>query len=215
MKNLVIYGAGGFGREMLLMVNQINAHQPTWKMIGFFDDGKKKNDLVEGLVVLGGRSELNAVREPLSVCIAIADPVTRNHIVSELSNPNLSFPSLFHPGCLKGSDLNSFKDGCIITAGVILTTTIQFGKFCIVNLGSTIGHDVKLGEFCTVMPGCSISGNVQIGARTVMGTGSRILQGLTIGEDCMIGAGAVVTKDFGSHLKLLGVPARKRNMHVE
>jgi acetyltransferase-like isoleucine patch superfamily enzyme len=65
------------------------------------------------------------------------------------------------------------------------------------------------------MPGCSISGNVKIGARTVMGTGSRILQGLTIGEDCMIGAGAVVTKSFGSHLKLLGVPARKRNMHVE
>lgn len=208
MKKIALFGAGGFGREMVLMIEQINHVSPTWELIGFFDDGIPKGHPVDGHVVLGDRQTLNDWREDLAVCVAIADPEIRHNIVDDLHNPQLTFPCLFHPQCLKGSAQNSFGDGCIITAGVILTTAVTLGKFCIVNLASTLGHDVRMGDFCTVMPGCSISGNVHIGSRTVLGAGSRIIQGIAIGEDGRVGAGAVVTKSFGNKKRILGVPAR-------
>jgi len=41
LKKIAIIGAGGFGRETLLAVHQINGCQEEWKIIGFFDDGTK------------------------------------------------------------------------------------------------------------------------------------------------------------------------------
>ncbi|HLZ17074.1 MAG TPA: acetyltransferase [Cyclobacteriaceae bacterium] len=213
---LAIYGAGGFGRETAVLIGQINARKQTWEVIGFFDDGIRKNDEVDGLKILGNIGDLNAWPHELSVCVAVADPAIRIDLVRRIANRKINFPSIIHPQAITG-DLgrNSIGRGSIITAGVILTTGIELGEFSIVNLSSTIGHDVKLGPCSTVMPACSISGNVSIGSRCVLGTGSRIIQGITIGENCMVGAGSVVTKSFGSNLKILGVPARKRMSHVE
>ena len=215
MKKLAIYGAGGFGRETAVMIAQIN-QIPTWDVMGFFDDGLKKGEEVDGLRILGDINDLNFCPDDLSVCLAVADPVIRFNLLKKITNPKIKFPSIIHPQAIVGDPKrNKLGKGSIITAGVILTTGIELGEFCIINLSSTIGHDVRLGTCCTVMPACSISGNVSVGSRCVLGTGSRIIQGVTIGENCMIGAGSVVTKSFGSNLKILGVPARKRISHVE
>ncbi len=208
MKKLAIFGAGGFGREMALMIEQINLQEPTWDLVGFFDDGKVINDEVDGYKVIGNLKDLNELEEPLNICVAIADPQIRNRIAVSIVNPRLRFPPLFHPQCMKGSSKNIFGEGCILTAGVILTTNIVLGRFNIINLASTIGHDVRLGDNCTVMPGCSVSGHVTIGSRVQLGTGSRVIQGIEIGDDCVIGAGAVVTKSFESNKRIMGVPAR-------
>lgn len=208
-KKLAIYGAGGFGRETAVMISQINDHTPSWDVIGFFDDGLRKESEVDGLKILGGIDNINSWPEDLSLCVSVADPSTRKVLVNKITNNKIHFPLIAHPSAILGDVArNKFGKGSIITAGVILTIGIDIGDFCVVNLSTTIGHDVVLGEYCTVMPGCSISGNISIGERCLMGTGSRIIQGITIGENCMIGAGAVVTKSFNSNLKIVGVPAR-------
>lgn len=215
-RKLAIYGAGGFGRETAVMISQINNRIPVWDVIGFFDDGLEKGELVDGLRILGTMNDLNFYNDDLSVCIAVADPVIRLNLFKKITNPKIIFPTFIHPQAITGdAKRNKIGRGSIITAGVILTTGIELGEFCIINLSCTVGHDVRLGAYCTVMPACSISGNVSMGSCCVVGTGSRIIQGITIGENCMIGAGSVVTKGFGSNLKILGVPARKRMSHAE
>ncbi|MDR1459358.1 MAG: serine acetyltransferase, partial [Bacteroidales bacterium] len=42
MKDIAIYGAGGLGREIACLIRHINENEPTWNLIGFFDDGKAK-----------------------------------------------------------------------------------------------------------------------------------------------------------------------------
>ena len=38
MKDIAIYGAGGFGKEVACLIKRINEQEPTWKLVGFFDD---------------------------------------------------------------------------------------------------------------------------------------------------------------------------------
>ena len=47
MRELVIVGAGGHGRETLDIVEAINAVKPTWEFAGFVDDGKIIADRLE------------------------------------------------------------------------------------------------------------------------------------------------------------------------
>ena len=206
---LAIYGAGGFGRETAVLIEQINTQKETWEVIGFFDDGMNRNEEVDGLKILGNMNDLNAYPDELSVCMAVADPAVRFELIKKITNARVNFPVIIHPQSILGDPKrNKLGKGSIITAGVILTTGIEIGEFVIVNLSSTIGHDVRLEPYCTVMPACSISGNVSIGPCSTLGTGSRVIQGITIGSRCLVGAGAVVTKDFGSNLKIMGIPAR-------
>ena len=75
MKKLIIIGAGGFGREVKMLVDQINAVRPTYTFVGFYDDGKEVGTLVNGFPVLGNVADLNAVNEPLVVVLALGNPV--------------------------------------------------------------------------------------------------------------------------------------------
>jgi sugar O-acyltransferase (sialic acid O-acetyltransferase NeuD family) len=209
LKNLAIYGAGGFGRETALLINQINAKNPTWRLAGFYDDGLAAGTDIDGLSVLGGMDELNAVKVVTGIAIAIADPIIKKGVFERITNRQLTFPSVIHPTFSMGASGNRIGKGCILTAGCILTTGIFLGDFVIINLLSSVGHDVRIGNFSSIMPGCSVSGNVKIGESTSIGTGARILQNLSVGSRCKVGAGAVLTRDFPDDKTIVGVPAEE------
>lgn len=211
MKDLVIVGAGGLGRETLLMVRQFSPNE--WRPIGFYDDAVPQGSLIDGLPVKGRVRDLQRVESPLSVVISIADGKIRSNVVSILTNKNLNFPTLAHPEAHLGSEqFNKIGKGCIITRGVVLTTGIQIHDFVIINLMSSIGHDVEIESFVSIMPLSSISGNVKIGARCFVGTHATILQGLNIGGDAVIGAGAVITKNVPPDSVMIGIPGRAQQI---
>ena len=68
---LVIFGAGGLGREVLLLLRQLNDAQPSWQVRGFYDDHAPATPTVAGLPYLGTSADLNAVAEPLAVAVAV------------------------------------------------------------------------------------------------------------------------------------------------
>jgi maltose O-acetyltransferase len=51
-----------------------------------------------------------------------------------------------------------------------------------------------------------------IGKRVRIGSGSIVMPGTVVGDDAVIGAGAVVTKDVGTGVCVMGCPARVRDM---
>lgn len=62
MRDLVIVGAGGHGRELFATVAAINAATPTWRILGFVDDDPQHLDRVErlGSRVLGDTAWLES-----------------------------------------------------------------------------------------------------------------------------------------------------------
>lgn len=211
-RDLAIYGAGGFGREMALMVELMNARRNEWNLVGFFDDGKQQGELVDDLPVLGGIDDINQRSKPLALVMALADSAVRRNVVGKIKNVLIDFPVMIHPTSLAGSSKNKFGKGTLITGGCILTVGIELGEFVIINGMSTVGHDVRMGNYSSVMPGCNISGGVTIGEGSLVGTGAQILQYLSIGDNCKIGAGAVVTKPIESGKTFVGVPAKERGV---
>lgn len=208
MRDLIIFGAGGFGREIALLVRQINMASPAWNILGFCDDNLQMGSTVDGLEILGGLSEINKRDMPTAVVLAVADPGVRRMIRNKIENTGISFPAIIHPSVLTGDiERNHIGEGCILAAGNILTTNIRINSFVIVNLACTIGHDVTIGTFSSIMPGCSLSGFITIESQVVIGTGSRILPGITVGERSRVGAGAVVTRNVERGTTVVGIPA--------
>ena len=76
VKDIAIFGAGGFGREVACLLRKINAVEPTWNFVGFYDDGLEKGSRVDYGEILGGIADLNVVDRPLSVVVALGNPKT-------------------------------------------------------------------------------------------------------------------------------------------
>ena len=208
-REIAIFGAGGFGLEVAMLIEQINAVVPTWEIIGFFDDGKPLNDRINDWDVLGGVGELNGWERPLAVVFAIGTPKIKRTVIGKLDNHNLWYPILIHPSVIKGSPKYvKIGEGSIICAGNILTTNIKVGRHVILNLACTVGHESEIGDFSAFMPSCNISGEVSIGNCTYWGTGAKIINQCKVGDGAIIGAGALVTRDIPADVTAVGVPAK-------
>jgi len=209
MKKIAIFGGGGFGREIQMLIEQINSATPKWNFIGFFDDGVEKNKYINNSPILGGINELNQFNEELDIVFAIGNPITKKKIIAKLNNVKLSYPILIHPNVQIGSSKYVIiGEGCIITAGTIITVNITIGKHVILNLGCTVGHDTIIGDYSSFMPSVNISGEVVISDCVYVGTGAKIINQLEIGENTIIGAGAVVSKSLPANCTAVGVPAK-------
>ena len=211
MKDIVIIGAGGFGREVAWLVEDINKKSREWNLIGFIDDNKAiQGTEVNGYKVVGNIEWLN--EQELYVVNAVGDLIVKQKIMERLSGSKNKYPVLIHPSVIY-SDQVSFGEGSIICAGNIITVNINIGRHVIINLDCTIGHDAVIGDYSTVLPSVNLSGLVKIDQCVSIGTGSAIIQGVSIGENTIIGAGAVVVKDLPANCTAVGAPAKPIKFH--
>jgi sugar O-acyltransferase (sialic acid O-acetyltransferase NeuD family) len=214
LENIAIYGAGGFGREVKMLIDQINSKNPTYDFIGFFDDGEERGKLINGFPVLGGVNDLNEWPGwPLNIIFAIGSPVVKKKVVEKINISKVKYPILIHPNVFVGNDAVSIGEGSIICAGTIVTVNINIGKHVILNLSCTVGHDTNIGDYSSFMPSVNISGEVNIQKAVYVGTGAKIINQVEIGENTIIGAGAVVSKSLPANCTAVGVPAKPIKFH--
>ena len=206
---LVIFGAGGLGREVLLLLQQLNEARPTWQVRGFYDDHAPAAPTVAGLPYLGTSADLNATPEPLAVAVAVGSSASRAAVVARLTSAQLSFPGIVHPAVALGPGQRvAMGAGCIVQQGCILTCDISLGRFVLLNLGCTVGHDATLADFCSLMPHANVSGAARLGRGVYLGTNATVIQGVHIGENTILGAGAVAVRDLPANVTAVGVPAK-------
>lgn len=211
MNRIAVYGAGGFGREVKMLIDQINelGTQPSkWEFVGFYDDGLEKGLMVNGFPVLGGVNDLNEIPENIAIVIAVGNPITKKNIVGKINNQHVHYPVLIHPNVLIGKDDVSIGQGSIICAGCLITVNIKIGKHVILNLSCTVGHDTVISDYCSFMPSVNISGEVRLSQCVYVGTGAQIINRADIGEETIVGMGAVVSKSLPAKCTAVGIPAK-------
>jgi sugar O-acyltransferase (sialic acid O-acetyltransferase NeuD family) len=214
MKDIAIFGVGGFGREVLALIKDINSEKTQWNILGFFDDGYEKGVMINGYPNLGKTEDLNNWEKPISIAVSVGNPVTKKKIIDKIVNPLVNYPTLVHPSAWIGDkDFVKLGKGCIICAGNMITTNIEIGDFVILNLGCTVGHDSIIKDYAAFMPSVNISGEVVIEEGVYVGTGAKIINQLEIGEYATVGAGAVVCQTLPAHCTAVGVPARVIKYH--
>jgi sugar O-acyltransferase (sialic acid O-acetyltransferase NeuD family) len=208
MKDLVIFGTGGFAREVLQIVEDINEKAATWNLVGFLDEDRTKwNSTLQGLPVLGDTAWLE--RNPhVAVSVAIGSPADRRKVVLTLEHVECSgLALLVHPLAWISKRVE-IGPGTVLDAGALVSPDARIGRHVILNNNCTVGHDTVLEDFVTVAPGASIAGEAHVSEGCDLGINCTVVQGIAIGHWSIVGAGAVVVRHLPPNVTAVGVPAQ-------
>lgn len=208
---LLIGGAGGFGRETVDAVADINRERPQWLLLGFLDDHPALLDtMVASLPVLGGIDEVTRHPEAMLV-VTVGRPTdffSRKRIVRRLNLPASRFATVVHP---QASVAASAEVGCgsVLLATVVVTSGARVGDHVAVMPGCVLAHDCRVGDFATLACGVRLSGGVRVDEGAYIGAGALIREDRRVGAWSLVGMGAVVLDDVPPGEVWAGVPARR------
>ena len=196
MPRLVIYGAGGFGREV------VTAARNDGREIAFLSDGPVP--AFEGVNII----DAAALRPDDELVIAVADGGIR----AKLAEKALKWGRVIAPTAVIGAGVE-IGEGAILCDFSMVTASATIGRHFHANIYSYVAHDCVIGDFVTFAPKVCCNGNVHIGDGAYIGTGAIIRQGkpgqpLIIGAGAVVGMGAVVTKDVPQGATVIGNPAQ-------
>ena len=206
MTKIYIVGAGGFGRELLEWIKNINNVKPTWEIAGFLDDNLHALDQYECDYKVVGSIKDWQPKEDEVFALALGVPEIKRKIVKLLKERGAKFASVIHPTALV-SEFSRYGEGLVMYPYARLSPNSEIGDF--VTLQAThIGHDTIIGDYSVISGNCNIIRNVVIGQDVFLAAGACIAQDLHVGDGAYIGLGAVVVQDVKPGAKMFGNPAR-------
>ncbi|MDO3720297.1 acetyltransferase [Marinobacter sp. chi1] len=204
-----IYGASGFGREVLPLVReQLKGKNAEFV---FVDDGDLPSSL-NGYSILRYDDFLHHAARDKRLVFAIANSAVREKLADKCVRDNIPTLSVRAANAVILDEV-SMGEGSIICHFTQLTSNIRIGKYFHANIYSYVAHDCVIGDYVTFAPAVSCNGNVVIEDHAYIGTGAVIKQGtpekpLVVGKGATVGMGAVVTKSVPAGITVVGNPAR-------
>ena len=210
MKEIVIIGAGNFGREVAWLIEDINKSRPSYIVLGYLDDTpEKQGETINGYKVLGPVAVLPELVKNHNACavIAIQNSEARERICGNLSHFN-NWETLIHPS-VNRSDTSKIGQGSIICAGVNISVNTIIGNQCIVNIGSVIENDCTIENYVSIMCKSVVGSNSHLMNHAYIGSNSSVVNGKKVGINAQVGPGSVVIGDIPDNTTVIGVPAKR------
>jgi sugar O-acyltransferase (sialic acid O-acetyltransferase NeuD family) len=208
MKPLVILGSRGYAQEVLWVVDDINALEPTWDFLGFIDPGapERKGATLYGRPVLGGFDTAPKLPGGIYFACGIGTPAFRLKECTEAERLGWMPASLIHPTVViaKFAEVGA---GTIVGAGSILAPFAKVGRHCAINLHVTVGHDSRSGDYCVLSPGARISGGVILEDVVFLGSNATVYPNRHVGKGASLAANSFLVTNLAAGRSAVGVPA--------
>jgi sugar O-acyltransferase (sialic acid O-acetyltransferase NeuD family) len=169
--SLVIYGAGGFAREVAWLAEECGHSVDAF----VDDDSKTWGNRLNDIPVME-LSEAYTKFGDTRIVVAVGSPALREQLTEKAKAAGFDVAELIHPRSERSRWIE-YGEGSVICAGNVLTTNIRLGNNVQINLDCTIGHDVVLEDFATLAPGVHLSGWVHVRKGAYFGTGAVVING--------------------------------------
>jgi sugar O-acyltransferase (sialic acid O-acetyltransferase NeuD family) len=195
MKELVIIGARGFGREVYSLAKRSLGYKQTFIIKGFLDDQADALESFNNLPPILSTVEKYQIQGNDVFICALGSVFWKKHYASIILNKGGNFINLIDKTAILGDNCN-LGVGCIVCAHVIISNNVQLENFVSVYPFTAFGHDVQVGSYVHVGPYCFFGGYSTVEDEVTLHARTTVFDRVQIGKQAVIGAGVTVRKNI-------------------
>lgn len=207
MKNLIIIGARGYGREVHDLAKQCSGYNTEYVLKGFLDD---KSDALAGFEnypeIISSVESYEIQENDVFVC-ALGSVKWKKHYVELILDKGGKFINLIHPSTILNTN-------AILGKGLIVFMNSNISNDCVIDDFVTIqgfvglGHDTKLGKWSHLNAYCFTGGFVVLEEEVCLNTRATILPKIVVRKGATVGAASLVIRNVKENTTVFGIPAK-------
>lgn len=208
MKNLIIIGARGYGREVYGLAKQCSGYNSEYTIKGFLDD---KSDALEGFEnypsIISSVENYEIEENDVFIC-ALGSVQWKKHYVEIILSKGGKFINLIHPSVIFTSNVK-LGTGIIIFMYSNISNDCVLDDFVTIQGFVAIGHDSKIGKWSHINAFSFTGGYVVLEEEVCLNTRATVLPNLIVRKKATVGSCSLVVKNVKEDTVVFGVPAMK------
>jgi len=206
MIDLLIVGAGGFGRELYGWLWDCLPKE-KYRLKGFLCQDERE---LQGHGIDAPVCGEPATYEPQPndrFLLAVGDVAARRRVVESLCSRNAQFLTMIHPTAVVASTAQ-IGQGVVLYPNTVVSNCADVADFVLLNLYSSAGHDSKVGRHSAVSPYATLNGFAVIEEDVFLGTHSTVGPRIRVGRQSKVCANTAVLQDVPPNSFVFGVPGK-------
>ena len=208
MKNLIIIGAGGMGREIYDLATLCKGYDKEYVIKGFLDNAIDALNGFDGYPPVIDTIDDYTVRGGDVFVCSIGDVTEKKKNVELILDKGGDFISLIHPDAFVGKNTKIGK-GSIILKNAYIGVDCVIGDYVLIQLSAVIGHDVKVGKYSRVDCLVVCVGGTELKEEVTVHTSSVINHKVIVGRNANVGACSFVIRKVKENTSVYGNPAKR------
>ena len=208
MKQLIIVGARGFGRELFSASQECIGYGVEFVVKGFLDSKLDALNGFEGYPPILGSPDNYEIKPDDVFITALGDPQWRRHYVDLMESKGARFLSLIHRSAAIGKNVK-IGEGVYIARNAMFSVDIHVGNHVCVFNDAIVGHDAWIGNFSHLSAQTFMGGGSRMEDGAVLHPGARVAPHKRVGENAVVGIGSVVVSNVKDNTVVFGMPAQE------
>jgi sugar O-acyltransferase (sialic acid O-acetyltransferase NeuD family) len=210
MHDIVIIGAGGFGREMYEMLWDCLA-QDKYRFKGFLANDERELDGHEIDSTVLDRPHDYLPAENDRFLLAIGNMEARRQTVDALTQKGARFLTLIHPTAYIAKTA-SIGNGAVIYPFSAVMNGAKIGELAHLSIYASVGHDAQVGRFSLLAPYATLNGFSVVEDEVYLSTHSTVAPERRVGFRSKVSANSAVMRDVPAGCMVHGVPGKQTSL---
>jgi len=207
MLEIVIIGAGGFGRELAQLLGDC-VSPDEYRLKGFLGRATTTADAAGLAAPLLGDPQLYVPQRDDRLVLAIGEIEARRRTVESLASRGGQFLTIRHPtACVAASA--RIGQGAVLYPYSVVSHAAVLDDFVHLNYYASMGHDARAGRFCLLAPYATLNGGSVLEDEVYLSTHVTIAPQVRVGCRSKVSANSAVMKDVPPGRFVFGVPGRQ------
>jgi sugar O-acyltransferase (sialic acid O-acetyltransferase NeuD family) len=206
MYDVVIVGAGGFARELKLLLPDCLS-ESEYRFKGFLgkDQGVGPDETVRQLT-LGDPEEYRPQPNDRFV-LAIGSMDHRRRVVESIVERGGRFVTMIHPLAFVASTAQ-LGEGVVIYPYAVVSNEAELQDYAKLNYYASVGHNSRVGKYCLLAPYATVNGFSVLEDEVFMSTHTTVAPVLHVGQRTKLSANSALMVDASPDSFVFGVPGK-------
>ena len=207
MKQLLILGAGGMGKEIYYTARHSIGYGTEFMVKGFLDFPNPEWDTNIYPPILGLEDDYEIQPDDVFTC-SIGDVHLKRKVCEKMKARGAKFQALIFDNVQIRENVK-IGEGCIIDSYAHIGSDAVIGENCLIQAFSCVAHDCVIGDYSRIDVRSLLVGGVVVGNNVTVHTNAVVSHKVVLEDDSTVAAMSFVIKKVKAGTTVMGNPAKR------